>query len=464
MKINLLIKLGVLLIILAAILVKGAACELLGGGGENQNNAPVVNSVTANPGEIFSGETSALTADATDQDGNPLTYNWSTNPGTTNAISGTGSAVVFTGPDLISSTQYRISVTVNDGNGGTHNNSAIVTVNPNPAATTSPTATASPTAPASPTPTVTVTPAPTATASPTPTATASPTPTTGSVDLDALNLFVSLFANINSAFNVIGADHNVGFGGFEDLVLNLELPLNEGVASAPPSPEYAAAGLQWYKFAGDVAGGDNFGEAYITLDPPGDPSNHPDPSSISRTDVIIIWTGSTSGGDFQIRLDCYIDSNAAGTLSGECIFIVVDFEDDPNGSAGEYTFSFAVGANGYSGDATLTTLYVDPQRDLTAFVGGVLELVNVTTNSLGVASDSSYLYVEIEGGDPPGYDGEWATPTAETTLPPDPGVLVQFDSFEITTGGDLKIAYRTYKDQTDQTDKSVNWELISIAP
>jgi hypothetical protein len=75
---------------------------------------PVVNSVTAEPAELQPEETSTITCDASDPDGDELSYTWSASGGT---ISGAGRIVTWKAPAVTG--EFLITATVDDGKGGT---------------------------------------------------------------------------------------------------------------------------------------------------------------------------------------------------------------------------------------------------------------------------------------------------------------------------------------------------------
>jgi outer membrane protein OmpA-like peptidoglycan-associated protein len=78
------------------------------------NHPPTV-TVTANPPEVEEGATSTVTADANDPDGDPLTYAWRAPDG---RITGSGPRVTWTAPTGVEGS-YPVTVTVDDGRGGT---------------------------------------------------------------------------------------------------------------------------------------------------------------------------------------------------------------------------------------------------------------------------------------------------------------------------------------------------------
>ncbi|HEX9724968.1 MAG TPA: OmpA family protein [Vicinamibacteria bacterium] len=78
-------------------------------------NRPPTVSVTANPPEVEEGADSRVTADASDPDGDPLTYAWRAPDG---RITGSGPAVTWTAPTGTEGS-FPVTATVDDGRGGT---------------------------------------------------------------------------------------------------------------------------------------------------------------------------------------------------------------------------------------------------------------------------------------------------------------------------------------------------------
>lgn len=75
---------------------------------------PVISSLTAEPAKVTPGETTTITCMATDPDGDTLSYAWSATGGT---VSGTGNIITWKSPEVDG--EFIISVTVDDGRGGT---------------------------------------------------------------------------------------------------------------------------------------------------------------------------------------------------------------------------------------------------------------------------------------------------------------------------------------------------------
>ena len=78
------------------------------------NQSPEILSLTASPESLDVGENSTITCDASDPDGDALTYDWSAPDGGT--ISGSGSSVIWTAPGTAG--LYPVICTVSDGRGG----------------------------------------------------------------------------------------------------------------------------------------------------------------------------------------------------------------------------------------------------------------------------------------------------------------------------------------------------------
>jgi hypothetical protein len=77
------------------------------------NHRPAITSLEAEPERVLPSASCQIVCNATDRDGDELSYNWSASGGN---ISGTGTAVNWTAPDSAGS--YNVTVTVTDGRGG----------------------------------------------------------------------------------------------------------------------------------------------------------------------------------------------------------------------------------------------------------------------------------------------------------------------------------------------------------
>jgi len=101
---------------------------LLSLAGCSQNSLPQLTNLVAQPASIARGEASSLTCEASDPDGDTLTYSWTSTGG---SISGTGSTVTWTAPATVGT--YTVTVSVSDGKEGTATRSVSITVtNRNP--------------------------------------------------------------------------------------------------------------------------------------------------------------------------------------------------------------------------------------------------------------------------------------------------------------------------------------------
>jgi hypothetical protein len=95
-----------------------------GGGGDGvTNNAPQVYSVTCSPPNVSKGGSTTVVCEASDPDGDTLSYDWTATKGT---FSGSGSTVTWMAPNEDGT--YTIRVTVTDGKGGTVDGTCGITV------------------------------------------------------------------------------------------------------------------------------------------------------------------------------------------------------------------------------------------------------------------------------------------------------------------------------------------------
>ena len=90
------------------------------------NRPPVIESVVAqcpDKPKVLKGKSCSIICNATDPDGDRLSYAWSTARG---SISGSGATVTWTSPSAVGT--FTIMVTVSDGNGGVTSNTVDITV------------------------------------------------------------------------------------------------------------------------------------------------------------------------------------------------------------------------------------------------------------------------------------------------------------------------------------------------
>jgi hypothetical protein len=146
-------------------------------GGE-ENQAPAITSLTADPDSLVSGEHSAVTCIASDPDGDTLTYSWSLSGG---SKSGGGPSITWFAPS--EGGTFTITIVVDDGNGGTAGEEVTIVslAMPTPTPTSAPT----PTPTTEPTSVPTPTPMTEPTSAPTPTPTLAPIPDEGSIDIQS---------------------------------------------------------------------------------------------------------------------------------------------------------------------------------------------------------------------------------------------------------------------------------------
>lgn len=103
-----------------------AGCGGGGGGGDGGgggNTAPVINSLTPSDASIWPGESTTVTCNATDANGDNLTYTWSADSG---EFTGTGATVTWDAP--ATGGVVEVECEVNDGNDGTVSDTVDITV------------------------------------------------------------------------------------------------------------------------------------------------------------------------------------------------------------------------------------------------------------------------------------------------------------------------------------------------
>jgi len=86
------------------------------------NQPPIINSLTAEK-EVDTLSEYQVTCEATDADGDVLSYQWSADAGT---IKSEGSSITWVAPDTAGN--YTVKVTVTDGNGGKANKSTTIAI------------------------------------------------------------------------------------------------------------------------------------------------------------------------------------------------------------------------------------------------------------------------------------------------------------------------------------------------
>lgn len=87
---------------------------VLGSCNKEDNNNPTVNEVVVNPQTVATNAAATVTVTASDPDGDALIYSYAVNGG---SISGNGAMADWIAPDTPG--EYSLTVSVNDGNGGT---------------------------------------------------------------------------------------------------------------------------------------------------------------------------------------------------------------------------------------------------------------------------------------------------------------------------------------------------------
>ena len=90
------------------------------------NHRPAITSLEAEPERVIPQGSCQIVCNATDRDGDELSYNWSASEG---GITGEGATVTWTAPRFEGS--YNITVTVTDGRGGEDTDYVIITVRAN---------------------------------------------------------------------------------------------------------------------------------------------------------------------------------------------------------------------------------------------------------------------------------------------------------------------------------------------
>ena len=90
------------------------------------NHRPAITSLEAEPERVLPSRSCQIACNASDRDGDELSYSWSASRG---EITGAGATVIWTAPRFEGS--YNITVTVTDGRGGEDTDYVIITVRAN---------------------------------------------------------------------------------------------------------------------------------------------------------------------------------------------------------------------------------------------------------------------------------------------------------------------------------------------
>jgi hypothetical protein len=119
---------------LASFVLVGLWATACGGDSDSNNQVPVVTGPTVQSADVTSGTAVALSLEATDADGDSLTYEWVQTPA---SPAGTFSDATlpnptWTAPTVTSATSFQLGVAVSDGKGGTTRRSVTVLVRPRP--------------------------------------------------------------------------------------------------------------------------------------------------------------------------------------------------------------------------------------------------------------------------------------------------------------------------------------------
>jgi hypothetical protein len=115
------------LVIISAVIVAAAAVPLILLSAASPNHQPAITSLGAEPETVLPSGSSQITCNATDPDGDALSYEWTATGGD---ISGTGEVVSWTAPQEFGT--YNVTVVVDDGRGGEATGTIVLTASNGP--------------------------------------------------------------------------------------------------------------------------------------------------------------------------------------------------------------------------------------------------------------------------------------------------------------------------------------------
>jgi hypothetical protein len=116
----------IMITVIVAVIVVAAVVLAIQFRPTQANHPPTIISLEARPEKVTSGASCQIVCNATDPDGDQLSYEWSASGDT---ITGEGATVTWTAPD--SAGFYDVTVTVSDGRGGEATHQIIVQVRAN---------------------------------------------------------------------------------------------------------------------------------------------------------------------------------------------------------------------------------------------------------------------------------------------------------------------------------------------
>src|SRR3989344_26360 len=102
---------------LLAFLLYSNGCKRDEPAGPSENHPPIISEIRIGDNPVYFGETTSLKCIAEDEDGDELSYFWTSNYGYLNPI--IGNPVEWTAPqNKINNLEYKVNVSVDDKNGG----------------------------------------------------------------------------------------------------------------------------------------------------------------------------------------------------------------------------------------------------------------------------------------------------------------------------------------------------------